>query len=1084
MADSFGVFYLGIFASLDPTEGNTTSENAAALVNQSFGGAANPLYNSIQQLSPGTTGYGNKSANVYSSDNNNNTDSFRINGGANQTFDSIVTYTATLTYTNGTPAQTVTAIVFQDTNGNLYLAPAPGANAYQTALEAGPLQSITFTQVASNNTNMTGSRVDGNYAKPPPDGWVDGTANADNMTETYFDLQADKIDANANAINAGAGNDTVNAGGGNDTVLGGAGNDIINGGSGNDVIRGDSALGTQTTYSWANQNPAIADGTSVLGGITSNTASGDIKVAMTITAGANLDRVQMERNDALYDYNSASDTSSIYLRGGAPGPETDTATMKINFSSLNPNLSNEVAKVTFGIFDLDQATGFTDEVIIRAYDANNNRIPVDLTAGDSTTISVNDATGRAISTGAGTGATDSITGFVKVEIAGPVSRIEIEYKNANTADAAHAIRIGDLQLTTITNNSVGNDTIDGGDGNDTIFGEAGNDSLIGGAGNDSIIGGAGNDTITGGTGNDTMSGGDGADLFVVKNNFGTDVITGGEGGTDNDTVTFSSMGSAVNLTYSGAEAGTVTDGTNSLGFSQIENMVLTEFADTINATVAAVTLDTGGGNDTISVGSGAYNITAGAGDNTIIRNTAVTASDASSVIDGGSGTDTYVAGSGLGAVTVDLQNNQLQYLGQGRGSLLNFENVSVVNSTASVIGNAGNNVITATGNFNNILFGGGGNDFINAGGGNDSVNGGTGNDTLLGGDGTDTLDGGTGNDILTGGAGNDTFIYSGGNDQITDFNTGNTGALNDGIETNNDFIDLGTYYGNIFDLRADFADDGLLNQSNTTSTDYTGKTLFAGGSLEFLNITAADLTTDNTGVICFGEGTAIRTPSGNVLVEHLKVGDLVTTMDNGPHRIRWINRRSYDAAALSKRSHLHPVLIRVGTFGAERDFWVSQQHGILTGRNGDTFARAKHLAECTQGVRIAYGKKHVTYIHIMFENHQVIFAENVPSESFYPGPMAVKAMQPNDRSAFSYALPRLGVGDVTREQVVNVYGQSARTFMGRNALLKAHNMATTPKPDRVKTPSARIILASARLAQSGADRKTILNAVQPQAAAG
>ena len=41
-----------------------------------------------------------------------------------------------------------------------------------------------------------------------------------------------------------------------------------------------------------------------------------------------------------------------------------------------------------------------------------------------------------------------------------------------------------------------------------------------------------------------MDGGDGADRFVLTNAHGADAITGGEGGTDNDTLDASALSSA------------------------------------------------------------------------------------------------------------------------------------------------------------------------------------------------------------------------------------------------------------------------------------------------------------------------------------------------------------------------------------------------------------------------------------------------------------------------------------------------------------------------------------------------------------
>lgn len=1074
MATRFNVFYLGNVGRIDTTEGNQISENARSLEGETFGGANSPLYNNIKSFSPGARGYGNTARGTYSTDNSgeNGSDTFRIDDGNSQNFDAIASYAATLTYADGSQA-TVTAIVFQSTNGDLFLAPAASSSDYQSALEAGPIDSITFNTVSSNESMMYASRVDADYVAP--DGTVDGTSGDDSMRVGSTDAQADEVDNSGNAVKLGAGNDKISAGSGDDTILGGAGNDYIAGNDGDDRLHGDADTTEETTFSWANQN--IEDGVSVTGGITGVTSSGNIQVTMSVDQGENFRSATMERNDPLYDYNELSDSSSIRILGGAAGSDPNTAKMSIDFSSLDSGVSDEVSNVTFGIFDIDQAYGFVDEVIVRAYDADGNLIPVNLTAGNSDTLDVNDETGRAISTDAGRGTTNAKTGFLQVDIAGPVSRIEIEYNNHDPDDTGHAIRVGDLKMSTISATDAGNDTLDGGAGNDTIYGDGGNDSLSGGADNDSLSGGSGDDrieggtghdTIAGGTGNDAMSGGDDADLFVMEDDFGTDKIAGGEGGKDYDVVTFDALSNGVSVTYTGAESGTATEGPNSVSFTEIEKLVLTNSSDYVDASIGGVAVDTGAGDDTIKVGDGAYDIDAGTGDDRIIREAGTTADDANSVIDAGDGIDTYVAGSGLGADhTVDLAASRLDHAGNDRGDLLNFENVALENSAASVKGDSKDNTITARGTQDNSLSGGDGNDSIDGGGGNDNLHGDAGRDTLIGGDGNDTLDGGQGDDQLTGGDGDDVFVYSGGHDTITDFNAGNTGPLDDDDTTNNDFIDLSGYYDKIFDLRADYEDNGILDQSNFETTDYTYNSKFEDGSLKFIGVQAQHFTYDNTGVVCFGKGTAIRTPRGDVLVEDLRVGDLVTTMDNGPQKIRWINTRSYDAGQMQKGSHLHPVLIKRGTFGAERDLLVSQQHGVLVGQSGDSFARAKHLADAAKGVRIAKGKKSVTYVHLMFDDHQVIFAENVPSESFYPGPMALTQMSKPHRAAFSKVLPALGTGRVNREEVAKVYGPTARVFLKKKQVLNQHGL---PARGKGKAPSRLILQASADLARQQASK--------------
>lgn len=161
MPTTFNVINLGVQADIDTTEGNTTAENAAALVGLTFGGTGNSLAGNIQSFSPGSTTF-NSDGNTYYDMNDATPETFRINGGANQGFDGTSVYNATITYFDGTTA-TITAVVFQDTAGNTYLAPEFSANADQTALEAGPIFSLTLDSLSGNVfSGMTGSRETNN----------------------------------------------------------------------------------------------------------------------------------------------------------------------------------------------------------------------------------------------------------------------------------------------------------------------------------------------------------------------------------------------------------------------------------------------------------------------------------------------------------------------------------------------------------------------------------------------------------------------------------------------------------------------------------------------------------------------------------------------------------------------------------------------------------------------------------------------------------------------------------------------------------------------------------------------------------
>ena len=157
MPTTFNVISLGVLADIDTTEGNNTSENAAALVGSTFGGVNNSLVNDFVSMSQ----VGNPGS-VYDMDNNPN-DQFSINGGAAQTFDGTAIYNATITYIDGTTA-TYTAVLFQDINGNAYLAPEFSANADQTTLEAGAIRSISLDSLVGNGySGLTANRQAWNF---------------------------------------------------------------------------------------------------------------------------------------------------------------------------------------------------------------------------------------------------------------------------------------------------------------------------------------------------------------------------------------------------------------------------------------------------------------------------------------------------------------------------------------------------------------------------------------------------------------------------------------------------------------------------------------------------------------------------------------------------------------------------------------------------------------------------------------------------------------------------------------------------------------------------------------------------------
>lgn len=160
---------------------------------------------------------------------------------------------------------------------------------------------------------------------------------------------------------------------------------------------------------------------------------------------------------------------------------------------------------------------------------------------------------------------------------------------------------------------------------------------------------------------------------------------------------------------------------------------------------------------------------------------------------------------------------------------------------------------------------------------------------------------------------------------------------------------------------------------------------------------------DTAEPVCFTAGTRIATPGGEVQVETLERGDLVLTADSGTAKVRARLERRVSAAEMTGRPTFRPVRISAGALGPgvpERDLLVSRQHRMLVSSPiaarmfgaPDVLVAAHRLTDLP-GVDVAEPAP-VTYVHLVLDRHEIVLAEGAPSESFFPGPVALGGMTP------------------------------------------------------------------------------------------
>ncbi|MGC9370154.1 MAG: Hint domain-containing protein [Paracoccaceae bacterium] len=492
-------------------------------------------------------------------------------------------------------------------------------------------------------------------------------------------------------------------------------------------------------------------------------------------------------------------------------------------------------------------------------------------------------------------------------------------------------------------------------------------------GDDVLTGGEGDDSLFGGGGDDTLHGGEGNDF--ADGGDGDDVIDTGDGTPLPD------------RGYPGlfpADADPFDDRDTVFGGDGNDVISTGDDNDLI---------DGGAGNDVIDAGVDDDTVTGGEGDDVI------TASEGSDLVDAGAGNDTVYGG--LGPSFPDSLN-----IRDDEGDLVPDNGMDTIH------GGDGNDVIYGEDD-DDTLYGDAGDDEIDAGIDDDIVFGGTGNDTITGGQGADTLSGGDDRDMFFGGNEGEFVDGGGGGDDYDTLDL--TGAA----EAQNPGGSLNIVYDSNPENGTVYFRDG--------EGDITGTMRFE----EIENV-----------IPCFTPGTMIATPTGERRVEELREGDKIITRDNGIQEIRWIGKKTLNARDMTLAPHLKPVLVQKGALGnglPERDMLVSPNHRLLVANDRtalyfdehEVLAAAKHLVN-NRGVSVL-NTLGTTYVHFMFDQHEVVLSNGAWTESFQPGDYTLQGMGNAQRNEIFELFPEL-----RNKEGLEGYSAARKTLKRHEAALLLH----------------------------------------------
>ena len=147
--------------------------------------------------------------------------------------------------------------------------------------------------------------------------------------------------------------------------------------------------------------------------------------------------------------------------------------------------------------------------------------------------------------------------------------------------------------------------------------------------------------------------------------------------------------------------------------------------------------------------------------------------------------------------------------------------------------------------------------------------------------------------------------------------------------------------------------------------------------------------------VCFVAGTQIAVPSGCRAIEDLRAGDFVLTLDRGAQPLRWVGQRT-----IGGRYAMAPIRFEVGAVENETPLLVSPQHRLLTQSvNAELmFGEEQVLLPARAFVGLPGVTQQpidrVTYVHLLFDRHEIVLAEDVACESLLLGPVSLESLRP------------------------------------------------------------------------------------------